>query len=187
LLPVCFQKYQAIANYVDKIAQVRFPFYIFEAMRKDFNVPLLPYLKKYAEKQFFAGYRAPYKIEEDTLIGKYIMSLIIDGRQVDMRGDKKIEMSERLHIHLSEAMAERSPSLRKLVPINYYLDKLFKNELITWIKSSEDCGVRPFVSSKNFLQHYSIDESEYTHDAAYKVWQRYKRQGHNQNSTVAVS
>jgi hypothetical protein len=157
-------------------------------MRKDFSVPLLPYLKKYTEKQFFAGYRAPYKIEEDTLIGKYVMSLIIDGRSVDMRGDKKIEMSERLHIHLSEAMAKRSPSLRKLVPINYYLDKVFKNDLITWIKSAEDCGgVRPFVSSKNFLVHFGIDESEYTHDAAYKVWQRYKRQGYHQNTSAATS
>lgn len=150
-------------------------------------MPLLPYLKKFAEKRFFAGYRAPYKLDEDTLIGKQFMCLIVDARTVDMRGDKKIEMSESLHVYLSEAMAERSPSLRKLVPINYYLDKFLKSELIAWIECAEYCGVRPFVSTKLFLQHYGIDESEYTHDAAYKVWQRYKRQGYNQNSTVAVS
>jgi hypothetical protein len=153
-------------------------------MRKNFKVPMLPYLKKYVERQIFQGMKAPYKIEEDSLIGKMIMCLIIDARQKDLRGDKRIEMSASIEFQLSEVMAERSPSLQKLVPINYFLDKLFKNELITWIKSAEIVGMRPFPASKAFLEFYRIDESEYSHDAAYRHWLRDRRKGMTRKITV---
>ena len=155
-------------------------------MRKNFRVPVLPYLKKYIEKQFFAGLKAPYKIEEDSLIGKFMMSQIIDGRHKDLRGDKRIEMSQVIEIELSEAMAERSPSLGKLITVNYFLDKLFKNELITWIKSADYCGVRPFPASKAFLQHYKIDENEYSHDAAYRHWLRDQQKGRRKTTAPAA-
>lgn len=156
-------------------------------MRKRFHVPILPYLKKYATRQFFAGLAPPYKLEENTLIGKQVMSLILDNRTTHLRGDNKIEMSQRLEIELSKMMAERSPSINKLIPINFFLHQLFKNELITWIKSADEYGVKPFVSSKDFLVHYRIDESEYSHDAAYKMWTRHKSIGHKQKKTPLVS
>jgi hypothetical protein len=75
-------------------------------------------------------------------------------------------------------MAKRGPTQSRLSkPINYYLDKLFKNTLITWIQSSEIAGVNAYQASKSFLVYFRIDESEYSHDAAYKYWTRWKRQG----------
>lgn len=155
-------------------------------MRQEFNVPLLPYLKKYVEKQFFAGLTAPYKIEEDTLLGKQFMSLLMDCRTKDLRGDKKIEMSATLPVLLSEELAKRSATLPKLIPINYYLDKLFKAALIAWIQCSEELGVRPFNSSKSFLAYYKIEEAEYSHDAAYKVYLRHKQQGYQPKPTPKI-
>jgi len=157
------------------------------ARRTTFSIPVFSYLDKYVRKSFFEGLRPPFKIEEDTLIGKQIISQLIDKRKIDMRGDKKIEMNKTLQVCLSSVMANRSPTLSKLIPINYYLDKQFKHDLITWIKSADECGVRPYPSSKLFLAHYGIDESEYSHDAAYKVWQRYKKQGYNNNTVLAIS
>jgi hypothetical protein len=147
---------------------------LYTPMRKHFKVPVLAYLKKYLEKQFFPGEQAPYKIEEDSLIGKQFMSLLIDQRTKELMGDQKLLHSETLEVELSEAMAERSPNLRKLGSINYFLDKLFKDALIVWIKSAEIHGGRPYPASKAFLEYFNIDESEYSHDAAYKVWTRYK-------------
>jgi hypothetical protein len=138
-----------------------------------FKVPVLPYLKKYMVKQFFAGHKSPFKIEEDTLLGKQFMSLIIDARKIDFI-DKHLEMSAVLEIVLSDSMRKRSPRISKLVCINKFADKLFKNDLIVWILAAEYFGIRPFPSSKAFLEHYSIDESEYSHDAAYKHWTRTK-------------
>jgi len=151
-------------------------------MRREFNVPLLPYLEKYVKKKFFAGLPPPYKIEEDTLLGKQFMSLIIDGRRSNNMAGNKTKMSSTLHIQLSKCMAERSPNLRKLIAINLYFDKLFKDALITWVIAANDCGVVPFVSSKAFLVHFRIDEGEYSHDAAYKHWQRYKKMGYKENT-----
>lgn len=148
-------------------------------MQKHFRVPVLPYLKKYLEKHVFCGQTAPYKLEEDTLIGKQFMSLIIDARKKDMMGDKKIEMTAVIEVELSKMMAERSPSIRKLIPISFYLDKLFKDHLIVWIKSAEHYGIRPSPASKDFLAHFGIQESEYTYDAAYRHWLRYKNNEYN--------
>lgn len=147
-------------------------------MQKRFDLYLFPYLKKYVEKMVLENERPPYKIDEDSLLGKQFMSLIKDARKTDMRGDKKIQPSALLSVVLSDAMAKRSPSPGKLQPINFFLDKLFKASLIIWIKSSDIAGTKPFVSSKQFLKYLCIDESEYTHDAAYKVWTRYKSIGY---------
>lgn len=146
--------------------------------RSTFHIPILPHLKKYLVKKFFSGHNAPYKIEENTLLGKQFMSVIIDGRKVDFI-DKHLEMSEKLSVKLSQDMMDRSPRLAKLVTINYFVDKLFKEELISWILSAEYHGVRPFPASKNFLEYYSIEEAEYSHDAAYRLWMRWKNRDYN--------
>jgi hypothetical protein len=142
-------------------------------MRKNFSVPVLPYLKKYTEKHFFAGLKGPHKIEEDTLLGKQFMSIIIDARSKDFI-DKHLEFTASLDVTLSESMAKRSPNLKKLICINFFLDKLFKDALVHWIKSADHFGIRPYPSSKMFLEYYGIEEAEYSHDAAYAHWKRYK-------------
>ena len=146
-------------------------------MRKNFKVPVYAYLLKYCRKQFFAGQSQPYKIEEDTLIGKQFMSVLMDVRKKEMMGDQLLLQTETLDVELSEAMAKRSPNLGKLAPLNFFLDKLFKDALIMWIKSAEHHGIKPYPSSKAFLEHFGIDEHEYSHDAAYKHWTRYKNEG----------
>lgn len=155
-------------------------------MQKHFRVPVLPYLKKYVELKFFAGKKGPFKLEEDTLIGKQFMAAIIDARKKDVI-DKHIEMSEYIEVELSEVMAERSPAIYKLIQVNFFLDKLFKDALITWIQSAEHFGVRAFPASKEFLIKYGIDESEYSHDAAYKHWLRVKNAAYHNRKIVPRS
>lgn len=131
-------------------------------------------MKKYLAKKFFSGRkRGPYKIEEDTLLGKQFMSVIIDARKKDVI-DKHIQFSEHIEVILSQDMAARSPKISKLTSINFFLDKVFKEDLIGWILSAQYYGMRPFPASKDFLAFYGIEENEYSHDAAYKFWMRWK-------------
>jgi len=147
-------------------------------MQTQFRVPVLPYVKKYLTKKFFAGNHGPHKIEEDTLIGKQFMSVIIDARKKDVI-DRHIEFSETLDVVLSQDMLLRSPNISKLITINYFLDKVFKEELIAWILSAQHYGIRPFPASRDFLEYYGIEEREYSHDAAYKIWTRWKNRDYD--------
>jgi len=151
-------------------------------MQTQFRVPVLPYVKKYLIKKFFAGDQGPHKIEEDTLIGKQFMSVIIDARKKDVI-DRHIEFSETLEVVLSQDMLLRSPKVAKLITINYFLDKVFKEELIAWILSAQHYGIRPFPASKDFLEYYGIEECEYSHDAAYKIWTRWKNRDYGKKKS----
>lgn len=168
-------------------------------MRKDFRIPVPAYLKKYFVKQFFSGQHGPHKIEEDTLIGKHVMSLLLDARTRKLKhkhltrnkritrlpGESRGAQSSAsnstaarkdqvLEVILSEAMAKRSPNISKLIRLNTYLEDLFQSHLVTWIRSADFYGIPPYASSKDFLAYFAIDESEYSHDGAYRYWQRYK-------------
>jgi hypothetical protein len=147
-------------------------------VQNQFKVPVSAYLKKYLAKKFYQGNKGPYKVEEDTLLGKQFMSIIIDGRKKDFI-DKHIEYSETISVILSQDMILRSPKITKLVTINYFLDKVFKEDLIGWILSAQHYGIRPFNASKDFLAYYDIEETEYSRDAAYKLWNRWKNRDYD--------
>lgn len=148
-------------------------------MRTNYYIPVLPHVQKYVSKKFFNGNNhGPYKIEEHALLGKIFMAVIIDGRKADFI-DKHLEMTGKLHVKLSQDMLKRSPRMNKLVTVNFFLDKLFKDALIDWILSADHYGIRPFPASKDFLQYYGIEEAEYSHDAAYRHWIRWKNSEYN--------
>lgn len=155
-------------------------------MQKTFKLPVLPYVKKYVEKQFFNGQAAPYKIEEDTLIGKNFMSVIIDKRHRDIM-DKHHDLTAEIHITLSDAMAKRSPRLSNLMCVNYFLVEDFKDALTTWINAAGHYHIRPFVACKGFLEYYGIDENEYSLDAAYRLWQREKNGEYKKKKAGSVT
>jgi hypothetical protein len=142
--------------------------------RHEFAVPIFPYLKKYVEKKIFNGMAPPpFKVDQFSIIGKQFMSILIDHDRVDCF-KYKLEMSETLRVHFSKRIAERSPRLYKLMGINFYIDSLFKEDLISWNLSASFHGIPPFTATKNFLAHYGIDESEYSTDSAYRYWLRWK-------------
>jgi hypothetical protein len=138
-----------------------------------FKVPTTAYLKKWITRKIQNDNPGPLKIEEDTLLGKQFMSIIIDARKKDVI-DQHLEHTHVIEVILSQDMMKRSPNLPRLVPINFFLDKLFKEDLRSWVLSARFYGIRPYPATKNFLEFYGIDESEYSHDAAYRYWQRWQ-------------
>jgi hypothetical protein len=141
-------------------------------MQPNFRVPVQEYLKKYIVKRFFAGSKGPYKIEEKPLLGKLFMAALIDGRKKDCI-DTHLEKTTYIDVILSQDMLKRSPQPRKLQSIAFFVDKMFKESLIDHILTAQHYGVRPHNSVKDFLDLYEIEESQYTRDAAYKLWQRW--------------
>jgi hypothetical protein len=146
-------------------------------MQPNFRVPVQAYLKKYIVKRFFAGSKGPYKIEEKPLLGKLFMAALIDGRKQDCI-DTHLEKTTYIEVILSQDMLHRSPQPKKLQSLAFFMDKMFKESLIDFILTAQLYGVRPFNSVKDFLQEYGIEEHEYTSDAAYKLWLRWKNKDH---------
>lgn len=146
------------------------------ARRKDQSIPLLPYLDKFVRKHFFERQDPPFKIEDDSLLDQQIMALILDKRKIYFSGSKGRMTT--LPVSLSDKVPQKLITKEKLLLLNNYLALHFKQTLITWIESAEYCGVRPITSSKDYLNYYGITETEYTHGAAYKVWLRFKKRGH---------
>jgi hypothetical protein len=149
-------------------------------MQPNFRVPVQAYLKKYIIKRFFAGSKGPYKIEEKPLLGKLFMSCIIDGRKQDCI-DTHLEKNTFIEVILSQDMLDRSPQPKKLQSIAFFIDKMFKESMIDFILTAQIYGVRPFNSVKDFLQEYGIEEHEYSSEAAYKLWLRWKNKDHEKN------
>ena len=145
----------------------------------DFKVPILPHLKKFVLYQLYDGQAEPIKVEEDSPLGRSVMSILIDKRQVttsSARSAYSKEYDSTLRLVLSHSMMERSPSIKKLARLNLEFDEIFRQAIFIWVRAQNQNGVGSYAAVQNFLEFYKIDESEYTKDAAYKAWQRFKHQ-----------
>lgn len=134
-----------------------------------YKVPTLPHLKKFILKMFKC--HEPVKIEEDSIIGKSMMSLLIDKRQVKRSNER---YTDSITIVLSKEMSKRSPRIYNLVKVNTEFDQLFKHFLFQWIIAQDSVGIPAYESTEMFLKTYGIKETEYSKEAAYRAWLRYK-------------
>lgn len=148
-------------------------------MTADFKVPILPHLKKFVLAQLYDGQSEPIKVEEDSPLGRSVMSILIDKRQVTTavaRSTHNKEYDGTLRLVLSHSMMERSPSIKKLARLNLEFDEIFRQAIFIWVRAQNQNGVGSYAAVQNFLEYYKIDESEYTKEAAYQAWQRFKHQ-----------
>ena len=163
----------------ETMTATRKPKPFFKLMTTDFKVPILPHLKKFVLAQLYEGQSEPLKVEEDSPLGRAVMSILIDKRQVktsEARSTHNKEYDSILRLVLSQSMMERSPSIKKLARINLEFDEIFRQAIFIWVRAQNQNGVASYGAVENFLEFYKIDESEYTKDAAYQAWQRFKHQ-----------
>lgn len=138
------------------------------------KIPTRSHLKKFLLKTYDA--REPFKLDEKSGIGKNLMSSMVDKLEYINAND---QLTETLHVILSKRFTERGPRIKRLVYINSLIEEMFKEAMILWIFAKSTEGINPNQSTKDFLSFFCIDESEYTYDAAYKLWQRYKSRNPN--------
>lgn len=146
-------------------------------MMHEFKVPILPHLKKFIMGQLYEGHAEPIKVEEDSPLGRSVMSILIDKRKVtgsSAVGFMDKEYTSTLRLQLSSQMMKRSPRINKLARLNLEFGEIFRQSLFVWVKAEKKNGVAAFPAVQNFLEEYGIEEAEYSKDAAYKAWQRYR-------------
>lgn len=124
-------------------------------MRKVFDIPVPDHLAKFATKELWDGYSYPFTIHEGMMIGKFILSLLIDKRE---RPFISCEYDSQLTISLSDTLAKRSPTLLKLARINAFLEDLFNRSLITWTKAQMYQGCSRSQAVSSFIKYYGINE-----------------------------
>lgn len=141
--------------------------------RQRFSIPVFPHVKKFILK----NYRTPdvVKVEEYTLLGKVITLALQDKRVKSEYNDTyRDRLTEEVTIVLTIDQARMSPRMNKLMRINIDVDRMFKDHLISWIYALRKAGIPPLPACRMFLSHYSINDDEYSIDAAYRFWQRNK-------------
>ncbi len=94
------------------------------------------------------------------------------------------EYTERIQLSLTDDMRKRSPSLRRLVHINVDLERVFKEHLYIWVEGQRNAGIPEYEACKNFLDHYRIQDNEYSYDAAERAWRRYKASWKNKKEAA---
>lgn len=109
------------------------------------------------------------------MLGKMVTLALRDNRNREDNNDKyRNRLTAELTIILTKEQAELSPRLNKLMRINVDMDRVFKDHLLTTIHLLGVAGIAPYNACKMYMEHYGIDDSEYSLDAAYKFWLRSK-------------
>lgn len=133
-----------------------------------YAIPLPEHLVKFIQKEFWEGYKPPFPVDEGSLIGKQIFTILVDQRAQD---PVIPEVETFLQIRLSTTLAKRSPDLVKLSRINRYLEEHFKSCLIIWVKAQMQAGMNRYQSVIGFLGYYDI----MTDDLVDRYYQYVKR------------
>jgi len=144
--------------------------------RNRFTIHIYPHVKKFITRNNKAN---PFRVEEYSTLGRLITLALRDTRASFQYKDNNDQYRNRLTatitIILTDDQSKYGPTIGKLMRINIDMDRIFKEALIVWICAQQQQGIPPYNACKLFLQYYGIDESEYSLDAAYKYWQRYKK------------
>jgi hypothetical protein len=141
------------------------------------KVPIKPHLKKFFLKSH--SLTEPIKVDEDTLLGKQVLSILQDKRSLNGREMNIItefdsdQLDDNLKLELSTTLTDRAPRIGKLIRINIYLQLVFKSGVILWIQAQTKAGINPYNACKAFLEYYDIDESEYSLDGVHQIWKRF--------------
>ncbi|HYG19900.1 MAG TPA: hypothetical protein VD816_13275, partial [Ohtaekwangia sp.] len=140
--------------------------------RNQFTIPVFPHVKKFILKNYQVC--DPIKIEEYNILGKSVTLALRETRSLPGKGYQVENLTASITVVLTSEQSKLGPRISKLIRINVDMDRLFKEHLLSWIYALKTAGIPPFTACKMFLEHFSIDEKEYSLDAAYKYWQRTK-------------
>lgn len=140
-----------------------------------FRVPIKPHLKKVLLAHCYPNHKPAdfIKVEEDSFLGRHIMSILIDKRSIKKAsGLLRYDFNDELNLELSTRMAQRSPRIEKLTMLNLELDEFFQSCLFVWVKAQKSMGTSAKRSIESFIAFHQL-EDDYTFDAAHRAWNRY--------------
>jgi hypothetical protein len=147
------------------------------------KIPIKPHLKKFV--LFMMQCSEPIFLDEKEMLGRAIIKILQEKRA--HKFDNRLETyTDRIEVVLNSDMRERSPRLNRIIHINVELEKNFREGLILWIKAYKKLGAPANEACKSFLAELKIEETEYSYDAAYKVWQRFNQSSRVKNKRLSL-
>ena len=143
--------------------------------RKIFTIHVYPHVKKFMNHKY-AHSNGIFRAEEYSVVGKLVTYAIIDKRGWRSHNDQvRDRLTASIRIELTKDQLTRGPRGASLQRLNIDLDGLFKDALMQWIEAQNSSGIPVHAACKNFLEHYNLDETDYSLDSAYKYWQRHNK------------
>lgn len=150
-----------------------------------YQVPVFPHVKKFLKKTYPMAHGV-IKVDEYSILGKFVSLALLNPHNTDQHiSQYRDRLTESVTLEITVIQARSmSPRLNKLLRLNIDIDRLFKEHLVAWITSHRATGIPPYNACKLFLDHYSIDENEYSLKSAYQYWQRLKKRTDSEGKTT---
>lgn len=138
-------------------------------MHSTFHVPMPDHLIKWVSLHFFEGQGQPFKVNENSVIGRHIVAVLSDQRSKDL---VDCDYENSISFELSAALARMGPSLIKLGHLRFGLENDFKSHLETYTRAQVNLGQGRYKSVESFLKAFQITEHEYSIETAYQIVKR---------------
>jgi len=119
------------------------------------------YLKKYVESK----YEMPFVLKESHLL----MPLLLCG-SIENTNNVFTDHESKIVVSLPSV---RLSQIATLYAINDVFNKIFKQELYTYIDAQRECGITIQDSILRFYSKYEIDEEDLNIDTCFRGYQRY--------------
>ncbi len=138
-------------------------------MQTKFHIPFPDHLIKWVSVHYFEGQSAPFKVNENSVIGRNIVAVLNDPRSKDI---VHCDYVNTISFELSVALAKMSPSLIKLSHLRLSLENDFKSHLEMYTRALVNSGEGRYKSVQKFLEDFNITEKEFSIATAYQVVKR---------------
>lgn len=135
------------------------------------EIPVYPHVRKLlVYKQLHPD--QPLKADFTNRLGLTIRAILHSKAEKASANER---MTSVIQVELNDYIAKCDHRMRKLVKINDYFDKDFKEIMIHSVEDQMEAGsISAFAAITNFLKRLGVTEQEYSHATAYREWLRRK-------------
>jgi hypothetical protein len=138
-------------------------------MHSIFHIPLPDHLIKWCSLYHFDGQLQPFKVNENSVVGKDIIAVLSDQRSKEL---VPCDYVNTISFELSVALAKMKPSLIKLGHLRSFIENDFKKSLEHYTRAQVEMGQGRYKAVQSFLKSFQITEQEFSIDTAYQIVKR---------------
>lgn len=134
------------------------------------SFPIYPHLKKFIVKKFesdMVGFTPDgneiINVSVTSSLGIYMTHALKSKKTLQRDLDR---MTDEIHFSLCHDLPKHSLRQGYLIYFNRTFDRLFKENMQTWVDAQFRAGVNNTQSIMAFLDHYKINETDYSFHSA---------------------
>lgn len=137
-------------------------------MEKRITLPILPHLKKWLVRKYEID--EVFEVNSSTTVGITLLGLVALRTFPQTANDK---YTESIVLEFGTKISEREIRQAFVIGANTYFDRLFKEDMITFIEALRRQGVPAYRSTELFLDLFDIEEGELQKNSAYRHYMRH--------------